>query len=295
MSNLKNFKKYLLLLSLILVFKSNIFAFKIEFDTVQILGTRETQEDRFTQIINEDFSLFLICDGHGLKPHGDFVSNYLSQNLLNKIINNQYFNQFPEMAFLQSFEQIDREILDLARQNNIDSGSTATVVLIKKDPTSYNNTVYFAWVGDSPAILYNTNGNILLKTIDHKLCNEREATRIGIENIEIYEDDNNYPSSDRIGQVNMSRSIGDRMAKAKKSIAIPEMISCKIPENQSYFIVISSDGLFDKYNYLEDTFFESSVNLAAEELIRSSQRTIFQAALLNAKSQQFQNLDLSEI
>ncbi|MFA5075353.1 MAG: PP2C family protein-serine/threonine phosphatase [Candidatus Babeliales bacterium] len=295
MHKFNKIKKIIFLLNLfliILIINNNaILAYKLEFDSAQILGTKNIQEDRYNQIITENFSIFLVCDGHGIDSYGCFVSDYLFANLLNKIIQHQYFNEHPERALYESFENINREICGLLSQNRIEAGSTATVVLIK------NNKIYFAWVGDSPAILHDTNGKILLKTIDHKLSNEKEATRVGYQNIKIYQEDNNYPTSDRIGYVNMSRSIGDLKAKKKGSIATPEIISYEIPEQQEFFIVIASDGLVDKWLYLaeEETLINECIDQAANVVVENSKLAIFQADLLKLKSEQFRNQNLEDI
>ncbi len=117
------------------------------------------------------------------------------------------------------------------------TGSTACVCVID------NDTIYFANAGDSGAIVITIDECVKHMTREHKPDNEEEKSRI-IKAGGVLEDR-------RVGNLNLSRTIGDLEYKQNKMLKPEQQIITAHPEikkiNRSdvQYIIIACDGVWD--------------------------------------------------
>ena len=189
---------------------------------------------------------FGIFDGHG----GKEISYYLSENLQNYLVkelnnislstnfreNNEYFLQ----AITNSFEKIDKTIIENSSFEN-SVGSTATIVFIYNDESSLTKrTLICANVGDSKAYLINKN-NIKIITKEHKCNDANEVARIKKSGGVVFQ-------KRVFGTLILTRTIGDIQMKKFGVIPTPDLFSQPIYDNDMY-VILASDGLWDVVEY----------------------------------------------
>ena len=155
----------------------------------------------------------------------------LHQKIKEENINNEILKQIV----INSFEQIDKEI-NLKNFRN-ETGSTGTILLLYKDPTSPSNKSFLcANVGDSKAYLI-TKKEMILLTKDHKCCDANEVKRI--------RDKGGIVFRERVfGTLMLTRSFGDKEMKKYGVLSTPD-VYIKNVEKDDLFIVIASDGVWD--------------------------------------------------
>ena len=216
-----------------------------------------------------NFNIYGIFDGHGDNGHliSKFISEFMNDYYNNKL--NYYLNEkdkqklFTEKItniFLGNHlniinncsSSLDQEISAKINYDINDSGSTSVIVFLVDDVLICSN------VGDSQCFLFNCSSEDLwtfesLSKI-HLASDEKEQKRIvecGGEIHPYFEEDGVFEGPDRIYAKNkiypglvMSRTIGDLEAKKIGVISEPDLIFKKI-DNNSKFLVIGSDGLWD--------------------------------------------------
>lgn len=231
---------------------------------------RNYNEDRVSIILNiikpahraaENWprcSFFGVYDGHG----GAACSDFLRDNLHQFVIRSAAFPFAPKEALRDGFEATERAFLELASSmcpvNK--SGSCGVVVLIVGD------VCYVANVGDSRAVMSGDKGTkIYPLSRDHKPSDEKEYERIVNSGGKVYQSAAQVQSDQKVlgpyrvfpGRLSVSRSFGDIEAKLPAYggnkhvlIAEPEIKAFKIHANYD-FIVVASDGIFDKMSNRE--------------------------------------------
>ena len=177
-------------------------------------------------IPEKKISLFGIFDGHGGNDVVKYIKNRLPEIIKTNILNN-YNNDSIENNLISSFNKIDEE---LKFYDSEYTGSTATILLIQE------NIIYCANVGDSTAFIIYDN---FIKKIsnDHKCTNPKEEERIILKGGKI--------TKNRVmGQLVLSRSLGDLYCKKFGVSNIPDISINKLDRNVKY-IVVASDGIWD--------------------------------------------------
>ena len=168
-------------------------------------------------------SLFGIFDGHGGTDVVKFVKNRLPQ--LIKIYLNDLFP--VEIAFKNAFKKVDEELKFFDSEY---IGTTATLILIK------DNKIYCANVGDTKAyIIYDKTYKQISN--DHKCTNEDERKRIT-------EIGGRIIKNRVMGQLILTRTLGDLYVKQFGVINTPDITVYDINETINY-IIIASDGVWD--------------------------------------------------
>ena len=180
-------------------------------------------------------SYFGLFDGHSGKEVGMYLMENLHKILHQKIKEENINNEILKQIVINSFEQIDKEI-NLKNFRN-ETGSTGTILLLYKDPTSPSNKSFLcANVGDSKAYLI-TKKEMILLTKDHKCCDANEVKRI--------RDKGGIVFRERVfGTLMLTRSFGDKEMKKYGVLSTPD-IYIKNVEKDDLFIVIASDGVWD--------------------------------------------------
>ena len=229
-------------------------------------------------------SIFAVFDGYG----GITCSNYLKENLIKYIIQNEHFPNNPTQAIKQGIDKAEDEFI----QHHISSltndigkcGSSIVIALI------INSMLYIANVGDSPALItYNDARNIRVLTTEHSPLNLKERKRIEENGGEIYQEklplnqfiiDNNNILNDMIyllgplrvipGNVRTTRTIGNinikrNHKKNKVIIHKPSIIQYDlnyIDNNNEEYLILGNSGLFEhvKHNDIIKCLHSKKVN-----------------------------------
>jgi protein phosphatase 1B len=240
----------------------------LKYGSCSMKGFRDSMEDAHCSLLSlpiqglENWSFFGVFDGHG----GDEISNYVSKELINSILNadkelfellssnNEITSSFYENRLIQAitngFYNIDDEICKL-RINN-DPGSTVVACLIT--PTQ----IYLINLGDSRGFIV-SNNQIKISTQDHKPQNEIEKRRIldagGQVKIRIgnYEKDIYDAKSSNGLRLSMSRALGDYRMKCNPEkdkceqiiIAKPDIYVHERSIEKDEYLVLACDGIWD--------------------------------------------------
>ena len=177
-------------------------------------------------IPEKKYSLFGIFDGHGGNDVVKYIKNRLPEIIKANITKNDNYDSI-ENNLTSSFHKIDEELKFYDSEH---TGSTATILLFQ------DNIVYCANVGDSTAfIVYD---NFIKKiSIDHKCTDPKEEERILLSGGKI--------TKNRVmGQLVLSRCLGDLYCKKYGVSNIPDISVNKLEENVKY-VVVASDGVWD--------------------------------------------------
>ncbi|OMJ88236.1 hypothetical protein SteCoe_9899 [Stentor coeruleus] len=214
-------------------------------------------------------SFFGIYDGHG----GSKCADFLRDNLHQLIIRDPRFPFNASEAILEGFRQAEKIFTTNSDTSNPKekSGSCALIIMIVGD------ICYVANLGDSRAIMSGKSGRkVYTLSKDHKPCDVDEMKRIIDGGGKVYQSSITIPSGQSLpgpyraspGRLSVSRTIGDLYAKSPELggnpeviIALPEIKAFKIlPEYD--FIIIGSDGVFDKLTNKEIIQSSWSKNIA---------------------------------
>ena len=177
-------------------------------------------------ITEKKMSLFGIFDGHGGYDVVQYIKNRLPEIIKTNITKNNNYDSI-ENNLTSSFNKIDEELKFYDSEH---TGSTATILLFQ------DNMVYCANVGDSTAfIVYD---NFVKKiSIDHKCTDPKEEERILLSGGKI--------TKNRVmGQLVLSRCLGDLYCKKYGVSNIPDISVNKLDGNVKY-VVVASDGIWD--------------------------------------------------
>ena len=189
----------------------------------------------------------------------DFFTDKLNYLLTEEDKQNLFTHNITDI-FLKNYEKILKSIsskIDQALNTSINfdisqSGSTSVMLFILNDILICSN------IGDSQCYLFNCSSEDLwtFEALSHQhlASDENEQKRIlesGGEVHPYYEEDGVFEGPDRVYAKNkvypglvMSRTFGDLEAKKIGVISEPDIIMKKI-DNNSKFVVLASDGLWD--------------------------------------------------
>lgn len=189
-------------------------------------GRKPMMEDRYFVALpltpEKQHAFFGVYDGHVGDQAADYVMHHLHENLIPRL--SVQANSDNNQALKETFEHIDQELFNQKEQ----SGTTATVAYMQRNDEG-EDTVSFAWVGDSRAIMANKNDIITFSSTDHRPDNPDEELRTG-------------------GKLktNLTRSLGNFIMKNKTPrllIATPELATLSLAAGD--IIIMASDGLWD--------------------------------------------------
>ena len=247
---------------------------------------RDYNEDRVSIIININqpnnnnkekekiiwpkASYFSVFDGHG----GNKCAEFLRDNLLKLICDNDYFPNDIEKAIKYGFSEADKLFLESAAKDGelIDNSGSCGLILLIVD-----NKIYIANVGDSRCIISMKNGLIKKDvTRDHKPNYPYEKERIVLNGGRIYQTqtplnqnlENNGKNNEennknnlillgphRVfpGSLSVSRTIGDAAAKLtflggnpKVVISEPDIYCYDLDKDDIDFLILGCDGIYDQ-------------------------------------------------
>ena len=279
-------------------------------------GWRKRQEDSHINDLDigpsNKTQLFGVFDGHGGNEVAKFVQNHFTEEFLK---NPNYLRNDPKKALEETYDKMDTlmlekdgidELLSLykkakeeastVKENNrnaqiealrqvIDpkekddaqiamfTGCTANVLVIQ------DKKLYFANAGDSRSVMCK-NGNAVPMSVDHKPSIPAELKRI--------EKAGGWVSDGRVlGNLNLSRGLGDTEYKMDKKLQRDQQILSNMPdikiENLTKdidFIVLACDGIWDcKTNQEVCDFFIDKFNKDPEGRISEYIEDLFDEIL----------------
>jgi len=208
-------------------------------------------------LVDEDFALYGIYDGHG--PEGHYVSEYAARILPNhflRLVRNEGWE--PGKAFTTSFLETQKQIQAMSdSKQSFDaqmSGSTCTMAY----HCMKSNKLTLAHVGDSRSIMGSADGKICEPlTIDHKPDLPKEKQRIesadppgrvifdGFFNHRVFAKTGMYPG------LNMSRALGDCVAHAQAGLtAEPDILEVDLSSDEKggagdRVLILCTDGVWE--------------------------------------------------
>ena len=237
---------------------------------------RDYNEDRVSIIINitkpnnynneinwPKASYFAVFDGHG----GNKCADFLRDNLLKLICNNNFFPTDIPKAIKTGFADADQIFLEYAIKDGGElldnSGSCGLILLV------VNNILYIGNVGDSRCLISQKNGKIQKDvTRDHKPNYPYEKERILLNGGKIYQtqtpinQNNDILNNNTIlmgphrvspGNLSVSRTVGDAIAKLeilggnkKVVISEPDIYVFDLSKDDVDYIFLACDGVYDQ-------------------------------------------------
>ena len=258
---------------------------RVRYGTCEMQGWRNTMEDAKLVNLNIDDQtmLFGVFDGHGGKEVAEFVSRHFCIELVN---NRAFKDGNYEQALKDTFLRMDellrtpeglKETLRIARDlpdnypvqpdaSQMMAGCTSVVALI------HGSTIYVANAGDSRCVV-NRDGRALEMSIDHKpeLPGERDR---------ILKAGGMVEDGRVMGNLNLSRSIGDLEYKRNNSLPAKDQMITAFPEvkieqlgNRDLFMVLACDGVWDMLtsqeciNFVAQRINNKSLTVIAEETL----------------------------
>jgi serine/threonine protein phosphatase PrpC len=193
----------------------------------------------------ETINFFAIFDGH----NGDKSATFLKENFHINLIKHEDILKEPKKAILDTFNLMEKKLLEINSQQLNKSGSCVIILFNKK------KELYIANLGNSRAIISIENSKEINQiSNDHILTIEKEKDRIKQFGGKIFPKNNGTKFFIIPGNLEVTRSLGDIESKLKKFSGIPFMIS-HLPDlykinniEKIDFIVLTSSGALEKLN-----------------------------------------------
>jgi len=219
----------------------------------------------------KNFNIFAIFDGHGF--NGNIISEYLKENLINKIGQHPQIKSLKNLEYIYSqfvkdnykiireiFFELDNELLNNEKLIDINLSGSTCILLIQ-----IGDNIISANIGDSKAILvyedinvsncadeYNKYKSIKLSR-DCTPYIETEKMRILINGGNVIQLKNSinqengplriYLKGDNIPGLSITRSFGDRIGKKIGMISNPVINEYTLNKSVK-FIIIASSGVW---------------------------------------------------
>ena len=216
----------------------------------EMQGRRESMEDTHCvhhaalgdrDLVRAPASIFGVFDGHG----GSECARFCARNLCQRITEHAKFATDPVTAVRESFMDVDAHFLTLARDLELNDGSTGTVLVLWWDAIVDRARYCLAMAGDSRAVLVDTEGAASALLDDHVPTRESERNRVKeAGGFVLYDEQHDMyrVASARGGGLAVTRAFGD--INFKPSVTAEPEIRTGVVEADDAFIVLASDGLW---------------------------------------------------
>jgi len=137
----------------------------------QSVGSRNSQEDRYSAWTTDNGAVFGVYDGHGGSRMAHALSHGVAPNVspLHKVIYDYFSAGITNMTLTQAFYDWEKRLYHAKGSHYLKHGSTATCVYCDIQ----NDTIHVLNVGDSRAAIITQDGNIHT-TQDHTAYHERQ-------------------------------------------------------------------------------------------------------------------------
>lgn len=206
----------------------------LDFGMAQHDGYKTPSEDYVIHIIYpNNYELFAVFDGHNTDYYSKEASRILPEILHQEF---QQERSIDEILTVLQAAFIDTDII-LANGPKY-GGTTATVTIVT------DKHIITASLGDSQALYFDNEGNLLYKTNDHNTGNQEECDRILEYGGRILKDSDGELRIN--GELSLTRSIGDKTYKDCGVICIPEI---SVHKRHTGYIALLSDSFTEKKTY----------------------------------------------
>lgn len=227
------------------------------------VGCREAMEDATVLDDNvpvegarDVVAFYGVFDGHG----GRAAAEFLRDNLMKNVVENENFMRDPELALKEAFLRTDEDFYDKSGPGET-SGSTGLAACV------IGGKLYIANAGDCRAVL-SRKGKAIDLSIDQKPSSVGEMERI--KNAGGFVEDG-YVN----GLLGVSRAFGDwhieglkgRGGKAGPVTVDPEIEKTRLTEDDE-FLILACDGLWDVFSS------QNAVDVARASLRQHNDPTI---------------------
>nr|CAB3489558.1 unnamed protein product [Digitaria exilis] len=243
-------------------------------------GPRHAMEDAYAVVTHKNdgdpqLAFYGVFDGHGGRAAVDFVSRRLGENVVSAVLAAATCEEASPTAAEEEEDAVsaairlaylatDSELL-AQHQGVTGGGSCAATAVVK------GGELYVAHVGDCRAVLSHNGGAAAALTADHTCAADSERQRI--------ERDGGYVCRSggsgvwRVqGSLAVSRSFGDAGLK-RWVVAEPAVTKVVLAGGECEFLVVASDGLWDKVGNQEAVDVVSrNRTTACEELVDLARR-----------------------
>lgn len=222
----------------------------MKINSYSLQGLRESNEDQHVYFLNLDGSeksinnvnFVGLFDGHGGKTVSKFLKKNIPKHFAKLTEKNTFTHTQSASKFLNGvFNDVENKLEKDHPRACTYTGSTALCGIIAKNPNNGKKILWIANVGDSRAIMVNSNNDIIQLSVDHKPNSAPEKKRIeqlgGKNRIK-------YDGSDwRVNDLSLSRAFGD--VESKPYIThLPQIFKYNLNKNDK-FIIFACDGLWD--------------------------------------------------
>ena len=140
---------------------------------------------------------------------------------------------------MHAFEKAEEDLHEISKEGAIRySGSTGLAVLLKGD------RIWSANCGDCRCVIASeTEETVIFAATDHSFELEEEKRRVLTAGGEI-EQGRVYKPGKTVPALNVSRSLGDAMAKRLGVIATPEVVMTEVDLTKKIFLIVATDGVW---------------------------------------------------
>jgi serine/threonine protein phosphatase PrpC len=257
-------------------------------DAASIIGGRFGMEDTYKIAkLSNSTEFYGVFDGHGGWEISALLKDVLAKKFEDLLQSNKTFDYTNVSVVTELIRTVcldlGKEIFELINCRTI--GSTAVFAL------RFGQYLYLVNIGDSTGVVIDNQGNLLIKTKNHKPDDKDEKNRIEKHGAKV--------SNGRVnGQLAVSRSFGDNYYNSKHQKMYsgfetvvthePDIYSFVIPpEPENCYLILGSDGLWDNCSF---------ENIIPDETINTNKFTFKQLAdIVISKSPRQASLEIVEL
>lgn len=196
----------------------------------------------------KDRVFFTVCDGHGRNGTraSQIAAHAINENLERELVKvGSDPGQQIDQLLTSSFDSAHETLATIAVDDEFDaSGTTAVAVLV------CGHDLWIGNVGDSRALVVQSDGGTVALTSDHKVNDPKEKERILAQGGTITEEENeaarvvcNSHEGSRFA-LGMSRSIGDLRFASSGVIHSADVSHHKIHESDQW-LIMATDGIWE--------------------------------------------------
>jgi len=184
-----------------------------------------------------------VYDGH----LGDEAAAFCAERLHQHV---QAAGEPSVNSLLEAFSSCDTEMRGALPQGS-ESGSTATLAMVREDGGPDKLQVWVASCGDSRAILWRRDGGSIEATRDHRPCDDSEKRRIEAAGGFVSEEFDQYRVD---GQLACSRALGAFKFKQDEALAASAQKVSSEPEVYQWsaqrgdWLILACDGVWDTFS-----------------------------------------------
>lgn len=214
-----------------------------------IIGKRQEMEDEHVIMKGSKFTIYGLFDGHGGNEVALYCKDHLARLLMRKCKTINSKMNLREMQTIIQGVFLDMELRIFKKLGKVASqtGSAAVVVIV----SNHTQDIFIANLGDSRAVVFNHNGKIKYRTVDHKPDDVYEKLRIEKTGF-VTNDKGDVPRVN--GVLALSRAFGDTNLKMVSGeydpvdgpvSIMPTVGRYQAKRNDKLYLILACDGVWD--------------------------------------------------